>query len=39
VMAAALLAVAMLGKRPVADSASDRSQVVFDEIGSQEGPM
>ena len=37
-MAAAFLAVAMLGKRPVADSPGDRGKVVFDDIGLQEGP-
>ena len=37
-MAAALFAVAMIGKRPVADSPSDRGKVVYDDIGLQEGP-
>ena len=37
-MAAALFAVAMLSKRPVADSPSDRGKVVYDDIGLQEGP-
>ena len=38
VMAVALLAVALLGKRPVVDSPGDRGKVVYDEIGLQEGP-
>jgi hypothetical protein len=38
VMAVALLAVAMLGKRPVADSAGGKGKVVLDDIGLQEGP-
>jgi putative OPT family oligopeptide transporter len=38
VMAAALLAVALLGKRPVVDSPNDRGKVVFDDVGLQEGP-
>ena len=34
----ALFAVAMIGKRPVADAPGDRGKVVFDDIGLQEGP-
>ena len=37
-MAGALFAVAMLSKRPVVDSPSDRGKVVYDDIGLQEGP-
>ena len=37
-MAAALLAVALLGKRPIADSPGDRDKIVYDDIGLQEGP-
>ena len=38
VMAVALFAVALLGKRPVADPPSKPGKVVFDDIGLQEGP-
>jgi putative OPT family oligopeptide transporter len=38
VMAAALLAVALLGNRPGADEPGDRGKVVYDDIGLQEGP-
>jgi hypothetical protein len=37
-MAATLFAVAMLSKRPVADSPGDRGKIVYDDIGLQEGP-
>jgi putative OPT family oligopeptide transporter len=37
-MAAALLAVALLGKRPIAETPGGRGKVVFDDIGLQEGP-
>jgi putative OPT family oligopeptide transporter len=38
VMAVVLLAVALLGKRPVADPPSYSGKMVFDDIGLQEGP-
>ncbi len=37
-MAAALLVVAMFGKRAVADSSNHRGNVEFDDIGPREGP-
>ena len=37
-MAAALLAVALFGKRPVMDDPSDPGKVVYNDIGLQEGP-
>ena len=38
VMAAALFAVALFGKRPVVDEPSNHGKVVYDDIGLQEGP-